>query len=133
MSIYLTELPWPPTMNHRHIVIGGMMRKNPDHRKFEANLRLLLRRKFLNKFHPNFVGKKLVVTIFYEGPKSQWFKKNGEIKKVDCDNRHKNLLDVVFPFFDLDDSQMFELNIKKIARDCLKETTASVLIEEVEE
>lgn len=118
-------------MNHRHVIFGGMMRKNPEHRKFEANLRMLLHRKYLTKYHENLVGKRLSVTIFYEGPKSQWFKKNGEIKKVDADNRHKNLLDVVMPFFDLDDSQIFEITIKKLVS-AQAETTASVLIEEME-
>lgn len=106
------------------------MRKNPEHREFEKNLRMILHKKYLTTY-PDLQGKKLEVTIFYEGPPSQWFRKDGAIKKVDADNRHKNLLDVIMPFFDLDDSQIFELTIKKITRDVLTETTASVVIEEI--
>ena len=129
--IHITNLPFPPSMNHRHIVFGGMMRKNPDHREFEARLRLFLLKDWYPEDGKELIGKKLSVDVIYEGPKTQWYTKKGEIKKTDVDNRHKNLLDVVFPFFDLDDSQIFEINIKKIARDCLVETSVTVCIEEL--
>lgn len=119
----------PPTMNHRMIPFRGRLILSPDHRAYKKLLSLFLHRKCLTTY-ANFTGKKLSVLITYEGPKSEWFTKKGEIKKKDVENRHKALLDVVMPYFDLDDSQIFEITIKKLVS-AQTETTASVLIEEM--
>jgi Holliday junction resolvase RusA-like endonuclease len=74
-------------------------------------------------------GKKLSVVICYRGPKSAWFTKDGSIKKIDVDNRHKTLFDVIFPFLDIDDSQVFEMKIDKVC-DFSDEITVSMAIDE---
>ena len=130
MGIKIEGLPFPPTMNHRMIPFGGRLILSPDHRAYKKLLSLYLHKKCLTTYH-NFSGKKLKVAIQYEGPRSEWFTKKGEIKKKDVENRHKGLLDVIMPYFDLDDSQIFEITIKKIITAAM-ETTATVVIEEVE-
>lgn len=131
MVIRVEGLPFPPTMNHRMIPHRGRLILSPDHRAYKNLLNLYLHKKCLTTYH-NFTSKKLNVTVIYEGPKSAWFTKSGEIKKKDVENRHKGLLDVIMPYFDLDDSQIFEITIKKVVTGDM-ETTASVVIEEMEE
>lgn len=130
--IRITGLPWPPTMNHRMIPFGGRLILSKEHREYKKTLQMFLMKNCMTLDAGHLVGKKLKAEVRYIGPESAWFTKKGEIKKKDVENRHKALLDGVMPFFDLDDSQIFELTIKKQVSNAT-ETTASILIEEMEE
>lgn len=129
--IKIDSLPFPPTMNHRMIPFRGRLILALDHRAYKKLLQLYLHRKCMTVDGSGLVGKRLRVEITYQGPQSDWFTKKGEIKKKDVENRHKALLDGIMPFFDLDDSQIFEIKIQKFVSPGAHETTATVLIEEM--
>ena len=112
--IEFKNLPWPPTMNHRMIPFRGRLILSPDHRAYKKLLDLHLHQNFLVSNAACLIGKKLKVEIQYVGPREEWFTKKGEIKKKDVENRHKALIDGIFKFLELDDSQIFEINIKKV-------------------
>lgn len=128
--IELHNLLWPPTVNHRYIPRGGRLILSPEHRAYKMQLNLFLIAKFKHLKADHLKGKQLNVEIHYCGPWDVWFTKKNTIKKIDVDSRNKTLLDVVFPFLKLDDSQIFDLRLKKLVSG--KELTASVLIGELE-
>lgn len=127
--IELAGLPFPPTMNHRMIPMRGRLILSPDHRAYKKLLELYLHRKFLLADAENLKEKILKVEVQYVGPRESWFTKKNEIKKKDVENRHKALLDGIFSFLDLDDSQIFEITIKKVVGG--SELMAFVKIEEI--
>lgn len=118
-------------MNHRMIPFGGRLILSKEHREYKKALQMFLMKNCMTLNASDLIGKKLKADIIYSGPESAWFTKKGEIRKVDVENRHKALLDGIMPFLDLDDSQIFEITIKKLVS-AQVETTASVLIEVVE-
>ena len=122
------SLPFPPTMNHRMIPRFGRLILSPDHRKYKADLEKILLDRFLKTNTEDFKEKQLRVEIQYVGPREEWFTKKGLIRKKDVENRHKALLDGIFKHLDLDDSQIFEINIKKVVGG--SELAAFVRIEE---
>lgn len=64
-------------------------------------------------------GKPLIVFIDYVSSKNEWFTEDGSIRKIDVDSRHKSLVDVVFKFLRLDDSQIFlHKTSKKTVKQC---------------
>lgn len=124
--IKISGLPFPPTTNHRYIPSRGRLILSPDHRAFKVLLGIFLHRTYMLMDASSLQGKKLKVCIEYSGPDSSWFTKAGDIRKIDVENRHKTLIDGVFKFLDLEDSQIFEINIKKAFGG--KELTASMEI-----
>jgi Holliday junction resolvase RusA-like endonuclease len=125
--IELKGLPFPPTTNHRYIPHMGRLILSPDHRAFKKLLDLYLHRKYMTLDASDLAGAELVVEIDYVGPHSAWYTKSGDIRKIDVDNRHKSLFDGIFPFFDLDDSQVFKTRINKVI-DRVAETTVTVRV-----
>lgn len=112
--IVLSGLPFPPTSNHRLMFTRGRLITAPEHRKYKALLDLYLHRHYLKVDASQGQGKQLKVVVKYIGPIESWFTKKGEIRKLDVENRSKQLLDRVFHFIDLDDSQIFELVVSKV-------------------
>ena len=125
--IELSDLPFPPTTNHRYIPHMGRLILSPDHRAFKKLLDLYLHKKYLQVDASHLEKQELVVEVEYVGPWAAWYTKDGSIRKIDVDNRHKSLFDGIFPFLDLDDSQIFETKInKKVAP--VSETSVTVRI-----
>lgn len=112
-SLILNNLPFPPTMNHRYIPRGNRLILSPEYRAYKRALGLHLLIKFPGLRGDELKGKMLKVNVTYQGPKECWFTKADTIRVIDVDNRHKTLFDVVFPFLGLDDSQVFEMNVRK--------------------
>lgn len=127
--IQLHNLPFPPTMNHRMMPIRGRLILSPEHRNFKGILDRHLHKRHMTLNADHFKGKKLRVWIHYVGPRNEWFTKKDQIKKKDVENRHKALIDGVFKFLGLDDSQIFEIEIKKVVGG--DELSASIWIEEI--
>lgn len=125
----LHNLPFQPTMNHRMIPMRGRLILSPEHRNFKSILERYLHKEYLILNGEYLLGKKLRVWIHYIGPRNEWFTKKNQIKKKDVENRHKALIDGVFKFLGLDDSQIFEIEIKKVVGG--EELAASMWIEEV--
>lgn len=125
--IELSGLPFPPTTNHRYIPHMGRLALSPDHRAFKKVLDIFLHRKYMTLDASHLEKQELVVEIDYVGPHSAWYTKSGEIRKIDVDNRHKSLFDGIFPFLDLDDSQVFKTKINKVVSK-VAETTVTVRI-----
>jgi len=111
--LILSGLPFPPTMNHRHIPRGKRLILSPEYRAYKHALSLHLLIKFPGVRADEHKGKMLKVNVVYTGPRECWFTKADTIRVIDVDNRHKTLFDVVFPFLGLDDSQVFEMNVRK--------------------
>lgn len=112
--VKLTNLPWPPTANHRYIPSNGRLVLSPEHRNYKRQLSLYLISKYGGTRFEEKRAEKLKVVIEYTGPESAWFTKAGTIRQIDVDGRNKTLLDVIFPFLGLDDSQIFDLSLKKV-------------------
>lgn len=124
----LTNLSFPPTLNHRYIPVRGRLILSPEYRKYKTQLARELNR------YPREHGlsdKTLSVRIEYVGPKSAWFTKSDSIRKIDIDNRSKSLLDGIFAHLDLDDSQVFYLEQGKTIDESCEVITCSVLIKEI--
>jgi len=68
----------------------------------------------------NIREKKITVGIIFT---ENWECKNGEIKRVDLDNRLKFLIDSVFRALDLDDKMIFELYARKNQSETAEYTT----------
>lgn len=127
--VKLKALPWPPTSNHRYIPSGKRLILSPQHRDYKRLLGLYLLSNYGDIRLEEKRAEKLKVLIEYTGPESAWFTKAGTIRQIDVDGRVKTLLDVIFPFLGLDDSQIFELNLKKVVGG--NELMANVYVEEI--
>ena len=88
--------------------------------------------KFRHLDASDFIGKILKIEIDYIGNRSFWFTKQNKIKQIDVDNRHKSILDGIFPFIKLNDSQAFTVTLNKIVSDDYKEVLVNVTISEME-
>lgn len=112
--IEIKGIPYPPTMNHRYIPKGGRLILSPEYRKYKQEMLFFTANKCRNINAEHLKEKKLSVEIDYLGPWETWFTKSNRIRKTDADNRHKSILDFLFPFIGLDDSQIFDFKIRKL-------------------
>lgn len=112
--IEIKGAPFPASLNSKYGQINGRLILSKEYRQYKANLNLFLIHKYRDLKKNDLKDKPLLVTVEYCGSKISWFTKSGQIRKKDCDNYQKSLFDVVFPFLGLDDSQIFDLRIKKV-------------------
>lgn len=127
-KIKFERLPFPPTNNHRLMPANGRVIMSPEHRLYKASLALALYRQgYKNADHLE--NKKLKVSIKYFGNSSHWLTKKKEVRKIDCDNRHKSLVDGIFSHLGCDDSYIFDLSISKVFDEEKNEIDCTVEVE----
>lgn len=111
--IEIKGLPFPPSLNTRFGYFNGRMILSKEHRAYKNDMTKFLLKNYKGLSGKDFVNENLLVEIDYCGPWETWFTKKNTIRKIDIDNRAKCALDLVFPYIGLDDSQIFELVLKK--------------------
>lgn len=106
----------PPSTNHLYAQFGNRRIKSREAHKWEGFSLLFVRRAAMEAYGTfrleDLKGKPLRIEITFYRP--GWRAKNGSIKKPDCDNLIKALLDGVMKSLNLDDSAILELMASKV-------------------
>lgn len=129
--IALKSLPYPPTSNHRYEPANNRLRLSSEHRDYKSHLAEWLEIHYPGAGDRSLEGRTVAVTVIYFGDFTHWFTKNGKIRKIDADNRHKTMLDTVFTHVKLEDSQAFSVLLVRGIRPGLAEIEVDVKIEEI--
>jgi len=84
---------------------SGRRFKSPELKRFND---IVHRAMFTNEAQPE--GRLSVEIELY----ADWYIRNGSIRKIDCDNYIKTLVDSVFANLDSDDCQIWDLKVSKV-------------------
>lgn len=99
----------PPSINSCYVAseIRGKRFKTKEYKDWDILVKFTL-----NKLQniPHFVG---ILSVEIELHAPDWMTKKG-VRKRDCDNYSKTAVDAVFKNLKIDDSWVFEQNIKKV-------------------
>lgn len=109
----LNGLPYPPSNNKRMKPGFRRLRLTDEQRQYKIDLKEFLENEYPQLSAREAKNRELFVDITYIGGPLAWYTKKGAIRKVDVDNRHKSLIDVVFEHLGLDDSQAFGVLTRK--------------------
>jgi Holliday junction resolvase RusA-like endonuclease len=129
--IELVGLPFPPSLNSRLTPMNGRLITSKEHRvyKNELILKLVSNPNDIRNVLQACKDSKLSVRIKYRG---DWYTKDKKIRKIDVDNRHKALIDVIFDYVGGDDAQIFKLEFQKV-QEILPKTLVDIEIIEIGE
>lgn len=108
----------PPSVNELYSTVRGRRVKTRAGHKWEGFSLLFVRRAALEAYQTfrleDLKGKPLKVEITFCRP--SWVAKNGNVKRPDCDNLIKALLDGIMKSLNLDDSAIWEISaVKRVA------------------
>jgi len=101
------EIPFKaPTVNQMYATFNGRRVKSKEARIFKKEVEEIMK----DQTYENMEGQLDVEVLVY----SNWFNKDGKIKKKDVANYEKAIIDSVFANLEMDDSQIFEIKLYKI-------------------
>jgi len=119
--VVLPNLPMPPSANHRMIPAHGRLIKAPDCRTYDKAIQIWMLRQKSGLFDNRRTIKTWIDTGFllkvhadFYFPKEKVITKQGHPRRLDLDNRLKNLLDALGSIVDIDDKYIIEIHAHKL-------------------